>query len=117
MKKIFLIAALATLPFSTSIVLAEDTHHSDKSKEPAVAMTEKDKQMQMGKMQENMLRMHEQMHKVMQAKDPKKRELLMQEHSRMMQNSMQMMHGMMGSCGMKDGDAKDGKMDGGMKGM
>ena len=111
MKKLFLIAVLATLPLSVSLSRAEDAHHSDKNKEPAVAVTEKDKQMQMGKMQENMLRMHEQMHKVMDAKNPQERERLMQEHAKMMQDSMRMMQGMMG------GDAKGGKMDGGMKGM
>lgn len=34
----------------------------------------------------------------------------MQEHAKMMQDNMRMMHGMMG------GDAKGGQMDGGMKG-
>ena len=73
-------------------------------------MTDKGKQMQMDKMQENMLRMHEQMHKIMNAKNPQERERLMQQHSKMMQD-MPMMQGMMG------GDAKGGKMDSGMKGM
>lgn len=63
---------------------------------------------QMGTMQESMLRMHEQMHKIMQSRDGKEREKLMQEHAQMMQD-------MMGS-GMMSGGAKDGKMDGGMKG-
>ena len=70
MKKSLLIAVLATLPLSTPLAWAEETQHSDK-----------DKQMQMGKMQENMLRTHEQMHKIMDAKNPQERERLMQEHS------------------------------------
>lgn len=111
MKKSILIAVLATLPFSTPLAWAEEAHHSDQDKKPATAMTGKDKQMQMGMMQEKMLRMHEQMHKIMQSKDAKERERLMQEHSKMMQDYMPMMQGMMGS------DAKGGKMDGGMKGM
>ncbi len=102
MKKFLLIALLATLPFSTSLVLADDAHHSDKGKKPATAMTDNEKQMQMGKMQEDMLRMHEKMHKIMDAKNPQEREKLMQEHSKMMQDHMRMMQG---------------KMDDGMKGM
>ena len=110
MKKSLLIAVLATLPLSTPLAWAGETYPSDKDKKPAAAVTEKDKQMQMGKMQEKMLQMHEQMHKIMQSKDAKERERLMQEHSKMMQDYMPMMQGMMGS------DAKGGKMDGGMKG-
>lgn len=110
MKKSLLIAVLATLPLSAPLAWADEVHHSDKDKKPTMVMTDKDKQMQMGKMQENMLRMHEQMHRIMDAKNPQEREQLMQEHAKMMQDSMQMMQGMMG------GDAKGGKMDGGMKG-
>ena len=110
MKKYFLIAVLAALPLSASLSWAEDAHHSDKNKEPTASMAEKGKPMPMAKMQENMLRMHEQMHKIMDAKNPQEREQLMQEHAKMMQDSMHMMQGMMGG-------EKGGKMDGGMKGM
>lgn len=111
MKKSIPIAILAALLFSTSLTWAEEAHHPDQDKKLATTMTDKDKQMQMGKMQEKMLQMHEQMHKIMQSKDAKEREELMQEHAKMMQDHMSMMQGMMG------GDAKGGKMDGGMKGM
>jgi len=111
MKKTILIAVLATLPLSLPLAWADEAHHADKDKKPATTMTDKDKQMQMGKMQEKMLRMHEQMHKIMDAKNPQERERFMQEHSKMMQDNMSMMQGMMG------GEAKGGKMDGGMKGM
>jgi hypothetical protein len=114
MNKSLLIAVLATLPLFTPLAWAEETHHPDQDKKPATTMTDKDKQMQMGKMQENMLRMHEQMHKIMQSKDAKERERMMQEHSKMMQDSMQMMQGMMGG-GMMGSDAKGNKTDGGMK--
>lgn len=93
MKKSFLIIVLTTLPLFTPFVWAEEAHHSDKDKKPATTMTDKDKQMQMGKMQENMLRMHEQMHKIMNAKNPQERERLLQEHSKMMQDNMSMMQG------------------------
>ena len=49
--------------------------------------------MPMGMMQDKMLKMHEQMHKIMQAKDPKERDKLMQEHMQMMQEHMKMMGG------------------------
>lgn len=117
MKKSLLIALLATLPLSTSLAFADDAHHSDKDKKPATAMTDNEKQMQMGKMQEAMLRMHEQMHKIMDAKNPQEREQLMQEHSKMMQDHMRMMGGGMMGHGKMDGDAKGGKMNDGMKGM
>ncbi len=71
-------------------------------KKPATAMTDNEKQMQMGKMQEAMLRMHEQMHKIMDAKNPQEREQLMQEHMKMMQDHMSMMQGMMGKGAMMD---------------
>lgn len=107
MKKSFIAALLLTLPLSTPFAWADDAHHPEKDKK-GTAMTEKDKSMQMGMMQENMLRMHEQMHKIMDAKTPEERERLMQEHSKMMQTSMQMMQGL-------GGDSKGGKMEGGMK--
>jgi hypothetical protein len=121
MKKSLLIAALLTLPLSTSLAWADGAHHSDKDEMPATTMTDNDKQMQMGKMQEHMLQMHEQMHKIMDAKNPQEREQLKQEHAKMMQDNMQMMHGMMGGGMMEKGemgsDAEGGEMDGGMKGM
>ena len=115
MKKSLLIAVLAALPLTASLAWADDAHHPDKDKKPATAMTDKDKQMQMGKMQENMLSMHEQMHKIMQSSNPNEREKLMQEHAKMMQDNMRMMHGMK-SGGMMEQGMMGGKMDGGMKG-
>lgn len=111
MKKKLLIATLIALPLTCSLVAAQEPDHSSGDK-LAVAMTDKDKQMQMTKMQENMLLMHEQMHKVMNAKTPEERESLMQEHEKMMQAGMQMMRGMKGGHEMKGSDGK-----GGMKGM
>ena len=111
MKKSLLVAVMATLPLSMPLAWADDAHHPAPDKKPAMATPDKDKQMQMGKMQENMLRMHEQMHKIMQSKDPKEREKLKQEHAKMMQDNMHMMQGTMGG-GMMGQD----KMDGGMKG-
>jgi hypothetical protein len=116
MKKSLLIAVLTTLPLSMPFAWADDAHHPDKDKKPATAMTDQDKKMQMGKMQTNMLRMHEQMHKIMNSKDAKEREKLMQEHAKMMQESMPMMHGMMGEGMMDGGMMGQGQMGGDMKG-
>ena len=109
MKQALLMAVLVSLPLSMPLAWADDAHHPAPDKKPATATAtpDQDKPMQMGKMQDNMLRMHEQMHKIMQTKDTKEREKLMQEHSKMMQDNMRMMHGH-GDCGMMGSGMKDG---------
>ena len=112
-------AVYALLGFALTVPVAfsDDAHHPDqKGATPkaapmnAKAPAAKDAGMPMGMMQDNMLKMHEQMHKVMQAKDPKERDKLKQEHMRMMQEQMKMMNnGMMGP-GMMGGDGKGGMM-------
>ena len=108
MNKLIL-ATVVSFSLSTPAVLAVDEHHPDQK--GALA---KDAGMPMGKMQDNMLKMHEQMHKIMQAKDPKQRDKLMQEHMQMMQEHMKTMGGMMGGGmmgpGMMGGDGKGGTM-------
>lgn len=47
----------------------------------------------MAMMQNNMLRMHEQMHGIMDARDPAERARLMNEHQELMRDHMQMMGG------------------------
>lgn len=59
---------------------------------------------QMGVMQDSMLKMHEQMHKIMDAKNPQEHERLMQAHRETMHQHMQAMK----DGGMMGGDAKDG---------
>ncbi len=88
---------------------ADEAHHKDDPKKPAAAPAQPpaatkpaDREKRMQGMQMNMIRMHEQMHKIMQAKDPKERQRLMQEHLKMMQDNMKMMGGNMG--GMMGGD-------------
>lgn len=58
----------------------------------------------MGMLQESMLKMHEQMHKIMDAKNPQERERLMQEHREIMHRHMQAMK----DGDMMGGDAKSG---------
>ena len=58
----------------------------------------------MGMMQEGMLRIHEQMHKIMDEKNPQERERLMKTQREMMHQHMQSMKGggMMGGNGKSD---------------
>ncbi|MBI3574173.1 MAG: hypothetical protein HY083_00690 [Gammaproteobacteria bacterium] len=111
---------IATLSLTAApMTPAVEEHHPDQKGAPAKT-TPKDakapmaKGMPMGMMQDKMLKMHEQMHKIMQAKDPKERDKLMQEHMQMMQEHMKMMGGGMG--GMMGGDGKGGMMGPGMMG-
>ena len=64
-----------------------------------------------GTMQESMLKMHEQMHKIMDAKNPQEREQLMQAHREMMHQHMQTMKdgGMMGDDAKSDSGMGAGK--------
>jgi hypothetical protein len=108
MKNLITVITVTAALLAAPIVSAVDEHHPDqkpaaapatpkdaKSKE-AMTPAAKDGGMPMGMMQDNMLKMHEQMHKIMQAKDPKQRDKLMQEHMQMMQEHMKTMGGMMG---------------------
>jgi hypothetical protein len=58
----------------------------------------------MGMMQEGMLKIHEQMHKIMDAKNPQERERLMQTQRELMRQHMQSMK----DGGMMDSDANSG---------
>ena len=116
MNKSLLLAVLTTLLLSTPLAGAEETHHTDTDKVPTTAMTDQGIQ-QMGKVQEHMFLMHKHMLKVMDAKNPQDRERLMQEHSKMIQDGMRREQGMMTDHEMMSGDAQDGKMSEGTKGM
>ena len=59
----------------------------------------------MGEMQDSMLKMHEQMHKIMDAKNPQERESLVQAHRHMLQQHM---------SAMKDGGMMGGAAESGM---
>jgi hypothetical protein len=102
MDKLILATAVSLFLIAPA-ALAVDEHHPVQKGAPV-----KDAGMPMGKMQDNMLRMHEQMHKIMQTQDPKERERLMQEHMKMMQENMKMMGG--GQGGMMGGDGKGATM-------
>jgi hypothetical protein len=114
MNKLIWVAAVSlSLSLATSSAPAADEHHPDQKISPI-----KGASMPMEKMQDNMLKMHEKMHQIMQSKDPAERKQLMKEHKDMMQENMKMMHegkgGMMGS-GMMGNDGKDPAMGGEMR--
>lgn len=105
MKKPLLIAVLAALSLTTSLAWAGDdsSQHLNKDKKESKNITAKDQQLQTSKMQETMLQMHEQMHKIMASNNPQERERLTQEHTRMMQDNLPFMQG---SHGTSDGHSK-----------
>ena len=98
------LASVAALSALASFAWAD--HHMAPGGKPGAAMSDKDKSMNMEKMQENMLRMHEQMHKIQDAKTPADRE----RHMKEMQDLMQKMHSMKDAQGGMGGMG-DHKMD------
>ncbi|MCR4301055.1 MAG: hypothetical protein NUV51_05545 [Sulfuricaulis sp.] len=117
MNRLTLTATVAVLMFSIPQAYAVDEHHPDKPGVPAKAAPGMDTKapggkeagMPMAMMQKNMMKMHDMMHRIHNAKDAKEREKLMQEHGQIMQENMKMMQGMMGGGMMGDG-AKGGMM-------
>jgi hypothetical protein len=106
---------LSVLLAAPGAAIAVDEHHPPEKGATAAATPMKMEQMQ--DMQAHMLKMHEQMHKIMGAKSPAEREKLMQEHRTMMQEHMKTMRGpggMMGGGMMGNGMQKP--MDGMKKG-
>lgn len=96
MKKLigFAVLAMVISPFAVS---SEENTARDNSSLAAASLSEEPSMMDTGKMQEKMLRMHEQMHKIMRTKEGIERERLLQEHRMMIEENMRMMHGMMGA--------------------
>lgn len=88
------VAVMVMTVFPAYVVAAESTAQ-DNSRVTAAAEEGQDV-MDSAKMQEKMLRMHEQMHKIKNAKEGVERERLLQEHRMMIEENMRMMHSMMG---------------------
>jgi hypothetical protein len=91
---------IAACVFGSGIALAEDAHHPDAAKKPPAAAPAKPagkgmQGMDMGRMEEHMKQMHEQMAQIRAATDPKEKERLMQEHFKTMEESMAQMQHMM----------------------
>lgn len=122
MKRLILATILiATVGFSFN-VLAEDKKATDATSEKSVQteqlpkMNPEEFDKQMAKIQENMKLMHEQMTKIQETKNPDDRQKLLDEHWKVMQNSMGMMHGMWGTGGMGCCMDNKGMMHDGMMG-
>lgn len=110
MRNLPLAVVVVVLGLSGPVAWAVDEHHPEqkgaagKPTASSAAATAGMGGAQMQKMQDTMLKMHEQMHKIMQAKDPKERERLKQDHMKMMQEHMSMMHGPGGMMGGMQGE-------------
>ena len=78
------------------IVMAIYPVYATAAEREANSMAEDQGTMDSGKIQEKMLRMHNQMHKIMNTKEGVERERLLQEHRMMIEENMRMLPGMMG---------------------
>lgn len=117
MKSSILTAVIAATVLCAQGAYADEAHHPDKKDAPAKdvkASTGKSAGAVSPQMQENMMKMHDLMHKIRDTQDPQERGKLMQEHMQMMQEHMKTMGGMMGGGmmgpGMMGGDGKGGTM-------
>src|SRR5574340_246740 len=123
-KPSLLIPLLAAIALFAQPVFAEDVHSHGTTAPAAQEETAKPAEKandHVSMMLESMEKMHAQMAAINQAKDPKKRQKLLQEHSKSMRDSIKMMREMMGGmsmgCPMMGGGHKMGKcmMGGAMK--
>jgi hypothetical protein len=99
-----ILAIAVSLALSAPAVQAAEEHQHDQKGAQA-----DDAGVPMRTMQDHMFKMHEQMHAIMQSKDPKERERLVHEQQKTMQEHMKMMGGMMGH-GMMDREGRGGTM-------
>lgn len=97
MKKPFLIAILAVLPL---IAVVADPNQKDKNSsksstqsQPPGASSTPGAAGQSSRLQENMIKMHEQMHKIMSSKNAQDRQRLTREHARLMEETIPLMQG------------------------
>lgn len=114
LKSITSAVALAALVLSLPAAFAEDVHHPEKAGKSASAgaASGAEADISMGPMRERMEKMRSQMQAIRQAKNPKEREKLLQEHMQSMREGMKMMRGMRGGE-MRGGAAGGGGMMGG----
>lgn len=86
-----LLGFLSALTFAHEKQKAHTQHHAEGQKTPAtMGGMDMDKSMQ--EMQDGMLKMHDLMNRILQAKDPQEIQRLKQEHLQLMKEHMQMMH-------------------------
>jgi len=130
MKRFFCISTMTALALLVEPSIAQQptakdtqaqTAQGSKSAQAAASAvaTPKDFDKQYAEMQQQMANMQRQMNAIAQAKDPKQREKLLQEHWTAMQSAMATMHGMYGGQmgpGTMGGPMAGGMMGGGMMG-
>ncbi len=112
--KILLLSTVLMLPVVSNAADTNKAKQEVKAEQPAPDVAAFDKQM--AEAQKNMQKMHEQMAKISATQDPQERQKLLKAHFELMQTTMPMMRGMMGSmgCPMMGGNMMSGGM---MKGM
>ena len=110
MKNPILFAILTALTLNAPYAAAQT---APKAEGKPAAM---DMDKQTVQMQENIKKMQQQMDRIHQAKDPKERHELMDEHAKTMQENMQMMRGMGGPMMMDTMGGQKGGMGPGMMG-
>lgn len=88
---LWLISPLSLPSFAAEGQEAHARHHPEGQKTPAT-MSEMEMDKSMQNMQDSMLKMHELMNRILQAKDPQEIQRLKQEHLQLMNEHMQMMH-------------------------
>lgn len=96
MNKLISAALVAMTVYPAYAAAAEGTPR-DRSGVAATPMGDAQDTVDSGKMQEKMLRMHDQMHKIMNTKEGVERERLLQEHRMMIEENMRLMRGMTGN--------------------
>lgn len=123
MKTLALTSSLGTLLLGTSLVLAQTPtdehagHHPEGTSPPAASAQPPGKggdATAMGRMQSNMKLMQDLMSKIHASKDATERQKLLQQHSKAMQDQMEMMRGIAGGQSEMAGGGM--KMGEGMKG-
>jgi hypothetical protein len=116
MMKLILAVALISISLCSFSSFAEDKKASDNAdqaqQQPEMKPEAFDKQM--AKIQENIKLMNEQMTKIQKTQNPDDRQKLLNEHWKVMQDSMEMMHGMWGTGGMGCCMGNKGMMHDGM---
>lgn len=116
MKRISIIACTAAI-LATPVSYAVDEHHPDKASPPSKAAPTAKSQASdksTAQMQEHMKRMQDIMAKLQKTTDPAERQKLMAEHTKEMQEGMQLMRSMGG--GMMQGMMGGGMMSDAPKG-
>lgn len=116
MNKTLLTTAMIVLAMPMTSSYAVDAHHPGKQAQGLSMPAQQGGGMMTEKMQAHMKKMMQQMDEIRDTGDPDKRDKLIEEHMKSMQEGMEMMRGMGGGMmmGAMGGNQKDGQMGGDM---